>query len=71
MLRIGADDSHHALAVDDLALVTHFFDRRSYFHFSLPQDRSCALISTVEQFFRGQDRAAIIPPAPDRPAEPA
>src|SRR5882757_7034381 len=32
MLRIAADHTHHALAVDDLAFVTHYFDRRSDFH---------------------------------------
>jgi len=26
MLRVGADHSHHAFAVDDLAVITHFFD---------------------------------------------
>src|ERR1700683_1142686 len=36
MLWIGADDPHHALAVDHLAFVAHLFDGRSNFHvFSL------------------------------------
>jgi hypothetical protein len=26
MLRVGADHTHHAFAVDDLAVITHFFD---------------------------------------------
>jgi hypothetical protein len=26
VLRVSADHSHHALAVDDLAVVTHFFN---------------------------------------------
>jgi hypothetical protein len=26
MLRVGADHPDHALAVDDLAVITHFFD---------------------------------------------
>src|SRR5207237_448523 len=32
MLRIHADDPHHALAVDHLALGTYLLDRRSYLH---------------------------------------
>jgi hypothetical protein len=36
MLRIGADDPHHTFAVDHFALVAHFFDGRSHFHFNLP-----------------------------------
>jgi hypothetical protein len=60
MLRIGADDPHHALAVDHFALVTHLFDGRSNFHFNLP--------AVTEQFFHGRDHAAITPPAPDHRA---
>jgi hypothetical protein len=26
MLRVSADHTHHALAVDDLAVITHLFD---------------------------------------------
>src|SRR5215469_10694122 len=32
VFRVYADDSHHALAVDHLALVTNFLDGRSYLH---------------------------------------
>ena len=34
MLRIGADDPHHALAVDHLAFVAHFLDGCPNFHFA-------------------------------------
>jgi hypothetical protein len=30
--RVGADDEHPAVAADDLALLTHRLDRRSYLH---------------------------------------
>src|ERR1700690_212861 len=52
MLRVGADDAHHALAVDHLAFITHLFDRRSNFHFFsnnrtiLPRPGSCGDNST-------------------------
>jgi hypothetical protein len=52
MFRIGADDAHHTLAVDHLALVAHLFDGRSHFHiFSnnrtiLPRPGSCGDNST-------------------------
>jgi hypothetical protein len=32
MLRIDADDPHHAFAMDHLALIANFLDRRSYLH---------------------------------------
>jgi hypothetical protein len=32
MLRVYADDPHHAFAVDHLAFGTNWFYRRSYFH---------------------------------------
>jgi hypothetical protein len=32
MFRVDANHSHHAFAVNDLALVTHFLDRRPHFH---------------------------------------
>src|SRR5579862_6921285 len=32
VLLIGTDHPHHAVAADDLALVTNPFDRRSYLH---------------------------------------
>ena len=35
MLWISADDSHHALAVNHLALITNFFDGRTYLHWTL------------------------------------
>jgi hypothetical protein len=53
MLRIGADDPHHTLAVDHLAFVAHLFDGRSNLHdvFSsnrtiLPRPGSCGDNST-------------------------
>src|ERR1700730_7532417 len=52
MLRIGADDPHHAFAVDHFALVAHLFHGCSYFHiFSsnrtiLPRPGSCGDNST-------------------------
>ncbi len=33
MLRVSANDAHHAFAVDDFALVTNFSNGRAYFHF--------------------------------------
>jgi hypothetical protein len=35
MLRVGADHANDTFTVDDLALITHFLDRRPYFHFRL------------------------------------
>ena len=32
MLRVLANDAHHAFAVDHLAFITHFFYRRPDFH---------------------------------------
>jgi hypothetical protein len=32
VFRVNANHPHHTLAVDDLALVTNFLYRRSYFH---------------------------------------
>ena len=32
MLRILANDAYHALSLDDLALVAHFFDASPNFH---------------------------------------
>jgi hypothetical protein len=29
---VGADHEHPSVAADDLALLTHWFDRRSYLH---------------------------------------
>jgi hypothetical protein len=52
MLGVGADDTHHTLAVDHLAFVAHLFDGRSNFHvFSnsrtiLPRPGSCGDNST-------------------------
>jgi len=34
MFRVDADHPNHTLAVDDLALVTNFLYRCSYFHIS-------------------------------------
>ena len=31
-----ADDEHLAMASDDLALIAHFLDRRTYLHNSIP-----------------------------------
>ena len=36
MARILADDEDLAMASDDLALVAHFLDRRTYLHNSIP-----------------------------------
>jgi hypothetical protein len=45
MLRIGADHAHHALAVNDLAVVTHFLYRCPDFHcFALPSRDAGALL---------------------------
>ena len=35
MLGVVADNAHHALAVNHLALVTNFFDGRTYLHYTL------------------------------------
>ena len=35
MLGIVANDAHHSLAVNHLALVTNFLDGRTYFHCTL------------------------------------
>src|SRR5208283_5914320 len=40
VLGVGADHPHHALAVDDLALVTNLFNRRPDFHRSALPDNS-------------------------------
>jgi hypothetical protein len=45
MLRIAADDPHHALAVDHFAFVAHLFDGRPDFHFHLPQAKVPALLN--------------------------
>ena len=79
MLRVGADDPHHALAVDHLAFITHLFDRSSNFHLYLlgvgtsanAARKECVrykFTSATAQFFRGPDRGAITPPPPDLPA---
>jgi len=34
MFRIDANDTHHTLAVNDLAFVTHFLYRSTNFHFN-------------------------------------
>src|SRR5690349_24743439 len=35
---IGADHEHRAMAADDLALLAHRLDRRSYLHEPFPED---------------------------------
>src|SRR5579864_3800747 len=57
MFRVDANDPHHALAVDHLALVTNLFYRCPYFHF-----RSSL------QSFPAYDRWVRYPLPPDRPA---
>src|SRR6185436_479591 len=42
VFRIDANHTHHALAVNDFALITHFFDRSSDFHFINPLSSSCS-----------------------------
>ena len=39
VLGVGADHPHHALAVDDLAVITHLLDRSPYFHCRSPLRR--------------------------------
>src|SRR3954447_2020926 len=36
--RVGADDQHRSMAADDLALLAHRLDRRSYLHEPLLED---------------------------------
>src|SRR6266571_9347223 len=43
VLRVGADHPHHASAVDNLAIVTHFFYRRPDLHLILPSPEAVAL----------------------------
>src|SRR5438552_11478997 len=49
MLRVYANDPHHAFAVDHLAFGTYFLHRRSYFHsflVILPRVRSWGVSTT-------------------------
>src|SRR5216684_5759809 len=49
MLGVHADDPHHGFAVNHLALRTHWFNRRSYFHsflVILPRVRSWGVNTT-------------------------
>jgi hypothetical protein len=55
MFGVDANHSHHALAVNDLALVAHFFNRSSDFHLINPQDFS--LLRTL--FVTIRDSSAI------------
>jgi len=45
VFRIDANHTHHTLAVNDFALVTHFFYRSPDFHFINPL--SAALLKTA------------------------
>jgi hypothetical protein len=47
VFRIDANHAHHAFAVDDLALVTDFLYRRSYFH---KPALSCRLSAVSKNF---------------------
>src|SRR5712675_976197 len=69
VFRVDADHPHHTLAVDDLALVTNFLYRCSYFHklssqlsaFSRQQN-PLRPIYNDKQFFRDSNRRAKAPP---------
>jgi hypothetical protein len=45
VLRVFADHPYDAVALDDLALVAHFFDRWSYFHDEYPFSQSAEAVS--------------------------
>src|ERR1035437_5776252 len=72
VIRVDANDAHHTFAVDHLALVANFLDRRSYLHktpgwtaslphLMAPVMRACA------KSCHASDREATTPPRPYRP----
>src|SRR5580692_2593655 len=79
VFRVDADHPHHTLAVDDLALVTDFLYRCSYFHKSSfqpsalsrqkdhPTEQATFIYSDI-QFCRDSNRRVKVPPRPCRRA---
>ena len=47
VFRVDANHPHHTLAVNDLALVTHFLNRSTDFHLGQPSNLSAGLAAVI------------------------